>query len=116
VWLSLQALPRVCLDGLGKATKSIPRDNRPTVVRVHLQNKKHEFHTDAYCISTALRLLHFLRNSLSSASTKHETSRDLTWLVAKVRSVFYPPKHYLLTTCLRPLHGHHERNSDEMVS
>jgi len=43
-------------------------------------------------------------------------SRDLTWLVAKVRSVFYPPKYYLLATCLRPLHRHHERSSDEMVS
>jgi hypothetical protein len=43
-------------------------------------------------------------------------SRDLTWLVAKVRSVFYPPKYYLFATCLRPLHRHHERSSDGMVS
>jgi len=33
-------------------------------------------HVDARCISTALRLLGFLRNSLSSPSTKHE---KVTW-------------------------------------
>lgn len=101
---------------LGKATKSVPRDNRPAVVLVDFQNKKHEFHMDAHCISTALRLLRFLRNSLSSVFTKHERSRDLTWLVSNVWSVFYPPEYYLLATCLRPLHRHHESSNDEMVS
>lgn len=66
MWLSLQALPRVCLEGLGKATKSVPRDNRPTVVHVDFQDKKHEFHTDADSISTALRLLRFLGKSVVS--------------------------------------------------
>jgi len=47
---------------------------------------------------------------------KHERSRDLTWLVSNVRSVFYPPQYYLLATCLRPLHRHHESSNNEMVS
>lgn len=115
-WDSFQALPRVRLEGLRKATKSVPRDNRPAMVPVNFQNKKHEFHVDAHCISTALRLKRFLRNSLSPVFTKQDRSRDLTWLVSNVRSVFYPPKYYLLATCLRPLHRHHESSNDEMVS
>lgn len=114
--LSLKALPRVCLEGLGKATKSVPRDNRRRLVPMNFHIKKHEFHMYTHCITTAGARYAVFVMVCRRPLRKHETSRELTWLVANVKVSVLSPECYLLATCLRPLHRQHERSSDEVVS
>jgi hypothetical protein len=87
----------------GKQQKSIHRDNRPRLVPVdfRIRNTK-STRTRTVLWLLYCSLLHCLRKGLSSSCTKHETSRELTWLVANVRSVFYHQN----TTCSPRVYAH----------